>query len=107
MEAAKHNRADSLVLLLQPLLHLSMEMDEDMRLTLDRVLHARNRDGHTLLYLVAHHQRNLFLAHSMIVHLEYLCHGCDQSEIQECVKRNLGSSKMSKETVQVIDVASL
>jgi ABC-type Mn2+/Zn2+ transport system ATPase subunit len=70
MKAAKHNRCDALVLLLHPILQEATNLDEEKRRSLYELLHSRNNDGHTLLFLVSHHQKNLFLPHSMIMHLE-------------------------------------
>ncbi len=97
-----------------------MQMNSEEEEALDRFLHSRNQSGHTLLYLISHHQKNLFLPHSMIMHLELISHKHKSEEIQvglsmeevedtnmtfspqECIRSNLGSTKMSKKTAQVV-----
>ncbi len=82
MEAAKHNKADALVLLLQPMLQLAMQTNHEAEKNLDYFLHGKNGSGQNLLLLVSHHQKNLFLPHSMTMHLELQCHGNRHEEIQ-------------------------
>ncbi len=103
MEAAKHNRSDALVLLLQPIINLSMQQnDHEVVSKIHEFLHQSNEKGQTLLYLVSHHHGNLFLPHSMLMHLEYTCHGADSDAIQRCLHECLGSNKMSKKTLHVV-----
>jgi len=99
MEAAKHNQADALVLLLQPMVQLSMQGRTPQ---LESFVHQRNRQGHTLLYAVSHHSSNLYLPLSMVLHLEHVLHGGDAEAVQTCIKESLGSSKMSKSAVKVV-----
>jgi hypothetical protein len=102
MEAAKHNQADALVLLLQPMVQLSMQGTPEAFEALNSFVHKKNQQGHTLLYAVSHHSTNLFLPHSIVLHLEQILHGGDSEEVQKCIKESLGSSKMSKAAVNVV-----
>ncbi len=66
-------------------------MGEIAKKELAEFLHHKNNSGQNLLLLVSHHQKQLFLPHSMIMHLELLSHDHKHEEIQECIRSNLGS----------------
>ena len=99
MVAASGCNREALLALLAPFSMVEDCNEEDLK----DLLHHENKNGKTLLSLIATQGQTLYIAHGIVIECEAIIHEWDSCSFKRCIRRTLGSTNSASRSLKMFE----